>query len=87
MYIINYNLLNFDYNNIYEYVYRINRITYIDNIDIIISFYNNKNENIVETLIKLLMKIYQIVLNFLKSYKSKNEKKLKFDNNIDNKGY
>ena len=58
MYIINYNLLNFDYNNIYEYVYRINRITYIDNIDIIISFYNNKNENIVETLIKLLMKIY-----------------------------
>ena len=58
MYIINYNLSNFDYNDIYEYVYCINRITRIDNINIIISFYNNKNENIVETLIKLLIKIY-----------------------------
>ena len=58
IYIINYNLFNFDYNNIYEYVYYINRITRIDNINIIIFFYNNKNKNIVKTLIKLLIKIY-----------------------------
>ena len=58
MYIINYNLFNFDYNDIYEYVYRIDRTIYIDNINIIISFYNNKNKNIIETLIKLFIKTY-----------------------------
>ena len=58
IYIINYNLLNFNYNDIHEYVYRINRTIRIDNINIIIFFYNNKNKNIVETLIKLLIKTY-----------------------------
>ena len=58
IYIINYNLFNFDYSDIHEYVYRIDRTIYIDNINITISFYNNKNENIAKTLIKLLIKTY-----------------------------
>ena len=79
MHVINYNLPNSDHGGIHEYAHRIGRTARIGNIGLATSFYNNKNGDIAEALAKLLMKTYQNMLDFLRSYKPEDEEELRFD--------
>ena len=78
MHVINFDLPNSDYGGIHEYVHRIGRTARIGNDGVATSFYNDRNEDIAEALVKVLIESKQIVPDFLEQYKPEGEE-LDFD--------
>ena len=83
MHVINYDLPNTLYGGIDEYVHRIGRTARIGNTGIATSFYNDKNEDIVEKLTKLLLETQQEIPEFLEGYKPAEGEDLKFEDDTD----
>lgn len=86
MHVINHDLPSSDYGGIQEYVHRIGRTARIGNIGLATSFYNDKNEDIAEALVKLLMETRQEVPDFLESFKPEDATNIDFDDDTDNEG-
>ena len=73
MHVINFDLPNADYGGIHEYVHRIGRTARIGNDGVATSFYNDRNEDIAEALVKVLLESKQAVPEFLEQYKPEGE--------------
>ena len=86
MHVVNYNLPSTDYGGIDEYVHRIGRTARIGNIGVATSFYNGRNEDIAENLVKLLIETNQEVPDFLEEYKPAEGEALQFDDDTDEEG-
>lgn len=86
MHVINYDLPSSDYGGIQEYVHRIGRTARIGNIGLATSFYNDKNEDLAEDLVKLLMETKQEVPDFLDGFKPEDASNINFDDDTDNEG-
>ena len=86
MHVINYDMPNKDYGGINEYVHRIGRTARIGNVGMATSFYNDRNEDIADALVKLLLETRQEVPEFLDSYKPDNVEELEFDDDTDEEG-
>ena len=86
MHVINYDMPNKDYGGIHEYVHRIGRTARIGNVGMATSFYNDRNEDIAEALVKLLLETKQEVPEFLDSHKPDNVEALEFDDDTDEEG-
>jgi ATP-dependent RNA helicase DDX3X len=69
MHVINYDLPSTDHGGIQEYVHRIGRTARIGNDGIATSFYNDRNADIAEALVKVLVEAKQVVPDFLEGYK------------------
>ena len=78
MHVINFDLPNADYGGIHEYVHRIGRTARIGNDGVATSFYNDRNEDIAEALVKVLLESKQTVPDFLEQYKPEGDN-LDFD--------
>ena len=78
MHVINFDLPNSDYGGIHEYVHRIGRTARIGNDGVATSFYNDRNEDIAEALVKVLLESKQTVPEFLEQFKPEGDK-LDFD--------
>ena len=86
MHIINFDLPNTSYGGIQEYVHRIGRTARIGNEGLATSFYNDRNEDIAESLVKLLLETKQEIPDFLSSFVPEDPTKLEFDDDTDNEG-
>lgn len=86
MHVINYDLPSSDHGGIQEYVHRIGRTARIGNVGLATSFYNEKNEDIAQALVRILLETNQVVPDFLEAYKPEDETKLDFDDDTDNEG-
>lgn len=86
MHIINYDLPNTDYGGIHEYIHRIGRTARIGNVGMATSFYNDRNEDIAESLTKVLLECKQEVPDFLEGFKPADVENLEFDDDTDNEG-
>lgn len=86
MHIINYDLPNATYGGIQEYVHRIGRTARIGNVGLATSFYNDRNEDIAEDLVRLLLETKQEIPEFLESYKPEDTENLQFDDDTDDEG-
>ena len=86
MHVINYDMPNSDHGGINEYVHRIGRTARIGNLGMATSFYNDKNEDIADALVKLLLETKQPIPDFLEGYKPEDEENLTFDDDTDNEG-
>ncbi len=86
MHIINYDLPSSEYGGIHEYVHRIGRTARIGNVGMATSFYNEKNEDIAEALVKVLLETKQEIPDFLEGYKPEDVDNLAFDDDTDNEG-
>jgi ATP-dependent RNA helicase DDX3X len=67
--VINYDLPSTQYDGITEYVHRIGRTARIGNEGKATSFYNDRNEDIAEDLVKILLESKQVVPEFLEQFK------------------
>ncbi|KAI4165241.1 MAG: hypothetical protein LQ342_001109 [Letrouitia transgressa] len=81
--VINYQLPSVDHGGISEYVHRIGRTARIGNIGLATSFYNERNEDLAEDLVRLLLENGQDVPNFLQDKKPED---LNFNDDTDNEG-
>ncbi|KAH6620439.1 P-loop containing nucleoside triphosphate hydrolase protein [Boeremia exigua] len=70
--VINYDLPSTQYDGITEYVHRIGRTARIGNEGKATSFYNDRNEDIGEDLVKILLESKQEVPDFLEQFKPEN---------------
>lgn len=86
MHVVNYDLPNSDYGGIQEYVHRIGRTARIGNIGLATSLYNDRNEDLAESLAKLLMETGQEVPDFLESFKPEDAANIDFDDDTDDEG-
>ena len=86
MHVINYDMPSTDHGGIHEYVHRIGRTARIGNVGMATSFYNDRNEDIGEALVKLLLETQQEVPEFLDNYKPDNVEELQFDDDTDDEG-
>ncbi len=86
MHVINYDLPSSDHGGIQEYVHRIGRTARIGNVGLATSFYNEKNEDIAEALVRILLETNQVIPDFLEAYKPEDETKLDFNDDTDNEG-
>lgn len=86
MHVINYDMPSTDHGGINEYVHRIGRTARIGNIGMATSFYNERNEDIADDLVKLLLETKQEVPEFLEAYKPEDVEDLKFDDDTDEEG-
>lgn len=77
---------SFDHGGIHEYVHRIGRTARIGNVGMATSFYNDRNEDIADALVKLLLETKQEIPDFLDSYKPDNVEDLQFDDDTDEEG-
>ncbi|KAI9841281.1 MAG: hypothetical protein M1837_000817 [Sclerophora amabilis] len=68
MHVINYDLPSSNYGGIDEYIHRIGRTARIGNKGLATSFYNDKNEDIAEMLVKTLLETKQEIPDFLEMY-------------------
>ena len=83
MHIINYDMPSFDHGGIHEYVHRIGRTARIGNVGMATSFYNDRNEDIADALVKLLLETKQEIPDFLENYKPDNVEDLQFNDDTD----
>ena len=83
MHVINYDMPSSDHGGIHEYVHRIGRTARIGNVGMATSFYNDRNEDIADGLVKLLLETKQEIPEFLDSYKPDNVEDLQFDDDTD----
>ena len=86
MHVINFDLPNTDHGGIQEYVHRIGRTARIGNIGLATSFFNEKNEDIAEDLVRILLETKQEVPDFLDQWKPDNENDLNFNDDSDEEG-
>ncbi len=86
MHIINYDMPSATYGGIQEYVHRIGRTARIGNVGLATSFYNDRNEDIAEDLVRLLLETKQEIPDFLESYKPEDIENLQFDDDTDDEG-
>ncbi|KAH8802797.1 P-loop containing nucleoside triphosphate hydrolase protein [Xylogone sp. PMI_703] len=68
MHIINYDLPSSQYGGINEYIHRIGRTGRIGNVGVASSFYNDKDADIAEVLVKTLLETKQAIPDFLEQY-------------------
>ena len=83
MHVINYDLPSGTYGGIQEYVHRIGRTARIGNVGLATSFYNERNEDIADDLVRLLLETKQEIPEFLESYKPEDTENLKFNDDTD----
>ena len=83
MHVINYDMPGSDYGGIDEYVHRIGRTARIGHTGRATSFYNDRNEDMAEKLVKLLVENEQEVPHFLEGYKPAENEPLRFDDDTD----
>ena len=80
---MNYDLPNSEYGGIQEYVHRIGRTARIGNTGLATSFFNERNEDIAEPLVRILLETKQPVPDFLDQWKPEDETDLNFDDESD----
>ena len=83
MHVINYDLPNTDHGGIQEYVHRIGRTARIGNKGLATSFFNEKNEDIAEDLVRIFLETKQPVPDFLEQWKPEDENLLEFNDDSD----
>lgn len=83
MHVINYDMPNSEYGGIQEYVHRIGRTARIGNTGLATSFFNEKNEDIAEDLVRILLETKQPVPDFLEQWKPEDENALDFNDESD----
>ncbi|KAJ5124158.1 DEAD/DEAH box RNA helicase [Penicillium bovifimosum] len=81
LHVVNYDLPSAVHGGITEYIHRIGRTARIGNEGIATSFYNEKNEEIAQDLVKNLIECKQIVPDFLEEFRPEGE--LVFDDDSD----
>ena len=86
MHVVNYDLPNTDHGGIQEYVHRIGRTARIGNKGLATSFFNEKNEDIAEDLVKILLETKQPVPDFLEQWKPEDENAMDFNDDSDEEG-
>lgn len=86
MHVVNYDLPSSDHGGVQEYVHRIGRTARIGNVGLATSFYNDRNEDIAEDLVKILLETNQEIPDFLENYKPEDTTNLDFDDDTDNEG-
>ena len=86
MHVINYDMPSTDHGGIHEYVHRIGRTARIGNVGMATSFYNDRNEDIGDALVKLLLETRQEIPEFLDGFKPDNVEELEFDDDTDEEG-
>ena len=86
MHVINYDLPSGDHGGIQEYVHRIGRTARIGNVGLATSFYNERNEDIADDLVRILLETKQEVPDFLESYKPEDTENLEFNDDTDDEG-
>ncbi|KAJ5357765.1 hypothetical protein N7541_004923, partial [Penicillium brevicompactum] len=80
LHVVNYDLPSGMHGGITEYIHRIGRTARIGNEGIATSFYNERNEEIAEDLVKILVECKQTIPDFLEQYRPANDE-LNFDDN------
>ncbi|KAI9808609.1 MAG: hypothetical protein M1825_003759 [Sarcosagium campestre] len=68
MHVVNYDLPSGVHGGIDEYIHRIGRTARIGNTGVASSFYNRRNEDIVEDLVKVLLETGQVIPDFLSEF-------------------
>ena len=86
MHVINFDLPSTSHGGIDEYVHRIGRTARIGNDGVASSFYNDRNSDLAEGLVKVLLECNQEVPNFLEEHKPEEGVALDFDDDTDNEG-
>ena len=86
MHVVNYDLPSGTYGGIQEYVHRIGRTARIGNVGLATSFYNERNEDLADDLVRLLLETKQVVPEFLESYKPEDIENLEFNDDTDDEG-
>ncbi|KAJ5464263.1 DEAD/DEAH box RNA helicase [Penicillium sp. IBT 31633x] len=82
LHVVNYDLPSAMHGGITEYVHRIGRTARIGNEGIATSFYNERNVDLAEDLVKILVECKQAVPDFLESYRPEGDV-LEFDDDSD----
>ena len=77
--IINFDLPSIDHGGIHEYIHRIGRTARIGNIGIATSFYNERDEALAPSIVKLLIENEQEIPDFLDGFKPEEGAPLNFD--------
>lgn len=80
---INYDLPSTQYDGITEYVHRIGRTARIGNEGKATSFYNERNEDIAEDLVKILLESKQEVPDFLEQFKPEDPETIEWRDGTD----
>lgn len=81
--VINYDLPSTQHDGITEYVHRIGRTARIGNEGKAISFYNDRNEDIAEDLVKILIESKQEVPDFLDQFKPEDTETIEWRDGTD----
>ncbi|KAN0106257.1 DEAD domain containing protein [Hyaloscypha variabilis] len=68
MHVINYDMPSPQYGGIEEYTHRIGRTGRIGNLGLATSFYNDRDSDLAETLVKTLLETHQVIPDFLEQY-------------------
>ncbi|KAF2090436.1 ATP-dependent RNA helicase DED1 [Saccharata proteae CBS 121410] len=79
MHVINYDLPSTDHGGIDEYVHRIGRTGRIGHTGHATSFYNERNEDLAEDLVKILLEANQEIPDFLSRFKPEDPEALEFE--------
>ncbi|KAH7057242.1 DEAD/DEAH box RNA helicase [Macrophomina phaseolina] len=83
MHVINYDLPSTQYGGIREYVHRIGRTARIGNEGLATSFYNERNEDMADDLVKILLERAQAIPDFLQDRSPSKGEDLDFDDDTD----
>ena len=86
MHVVNYELPSQLHGGIQEYTHRIGRTARIGNHGVATSFYNDKNEDIVDDLVKVLLECNQDIPDFLEPHKPEEGAELDFNDDSDKEG-
>ena len=78
MHVVNYDMPSSEHGGIQEYIHRIGRTARIGNDGVATSFFNDRNEDIAEDLVKVLMETNQHIPGFLEQYKPDNAEEIDF---------
>lgn len=81
--VINYDLPSTQHEGITEYVHRIGRTARIGNVGKATAFYNDRNEDIAEDLVKILIESKQEIPDFLEDKKPENPEQIEWHDGTD----
>lgn len=86
MHVVNYDLPSKDHGGIQEYIHRIGRTARIGNDGVATSFYNDRNDELGEDLVKILTESKQQIPDFLEQYKPEDPQNIDFGDDSDEEG-
>ncbi|MCJ1473462.1 hypothetical protein MMC13_002113 [Lambiella insularis] len=86
MHVVNYDLPSREHGGIQEYIHRIGRTARIGNDGVATSFYNDRNDELGEDLVKILTESKQQVPEFLEQYKPEDPNNIDFGDDSDEEG-